>query len=354
MTIDKVVKPEKGKKASKCIKYLKYFLKFSAIIFGILSIGSLWFLSSDNNQNTRDIVNINDSTKSSELVQYCPDAPRYWGLSLYEWIKNGNFRTMDRVFHRLGYISVNGSNGDDWDVFWSEEYPYIHPDVDRSKLYDPLNKPIKLHQRINRFPGINFITAKSFMTSRNRNIKYVLPGFVFPRMINEFKAYLEENPNARFVEKALHNRGVRLVEKHEIVYDESEIFYQHFMEKPFLVDGRFMDFGVYGLISSINPLRLYRYDQEVHLRFCPEPYYPFDAKNLNKYVIANNRLDFTILPDRNTYFNDYGFSFKLSIEEYFREKGHNVTEFWRKIDEAIVQLILNNEQDFVREVRGTF
>ena len=74
-------------------------------------------------------------------------------------------------------------------------------------------------------------------------------------MINEFKEYVKANPEARFVEKAISNRGVRLVEQDDIKYNKSKVFYQHFMEKPFLIDGRFMDFAVYVLISSIDPLR---------------------------------------------------------------------------------------------------
>jgi len=181
-----------------------------------------------------------------------------------------------------------------------------------------------------------------------------LPGFKFPGMIKEFLDYVKVNPKANFVEKALNRGGIRLVDESEIVYDKSDKFYQRFMENPFLVDDRFMDFTVYVLITSINPLRIYRYAEDVHLRFCLEPYYPFDPKNLEKYVVGDKSLDFLELPSMKEYYETYGFSFKNSIEYYMQKKGHNVTELWRKIDETIAQLVINNEQNIKDMTLQTF
>ena len=326
-----------AEKSSKRIKFMQVLVKYSAaILLGVFSFTVVSYFS--------------PKTNPSELVQnqsaQCSDPPKYWGVCLWNWNKNGNLRTMNRVFGRLGYVAVNGSEGDDWDVLWSIEYPNKN-----NEIHKPLySQPLKMHQRVNHFLGINFITAKSFMTTRNRDIKYILPGFSFPKMINEFKEYVKANPEARFVEKSINNRGVRLVEQDDIKYDESKVFYQHFMEKPFLIDGRFMDFAVYVLISSIDPLRVYRFDQEVYARFCPEPYYPFDPNNLKKYVIGNDRELLTELPETKIYYENYGFSYKLALEDYFIKRGHNVTELWRKIDDAITRLVQVNEKNLVSEV----
>ena len=325
-----------GEKPRKLMKFMKTLVTYSAaVLFGLFSI--------------RAVSYFNLNQEFSELAQSvkCPEPPKYWGVCLWEWNKKGNLRTMNRVFDRLGYVTVNATEGDDWDVLWSIEYPY---EPRKSEIFDPLKVPLKKHQRINHFPGFGNITSKAIMTTRNRNIKYILPGFQFPQMIKEFQTYVAANPNAKFVEKNLGNRGIKLVERHEIKFTKTSKFYQRFMEKPFLVDERFMDFGIYVVVSSINPLRIYRFDQEVHLRFCPQPYYPFDKNILDKYVISDNRQDFMQLPETKSYFDNYGYSFKLSMEHYFRKKGHNVTELWRKIDEAIVQLVLNNEKNLMAEV----
>lgn len=298
----------------------------------------LIFFNHNEKINTNKLV-----TNGTTGVQWV-EAPKYWGVCLRNWHPSGNLRTMDRVFDRLGYVPANG---DDWDVLWSIEFPFLNT----SRAFDPVLKQLKQYQRINHFPGSNYITAKSFMTTRNRDIKHILPGFIFPEMINEFKAYVEKNPKARFVEKALDNRGIRLVNKNKIIYDKSKKFYQLFLEKPFLVEGRFMDFSTFVLISSIDPLRIYRFELELLLRFCPEPYYPFNPNKLDKYVVSESRKTFLELPNMKHYHDIYGYSFKLSIEDYFRKKGKNVTELWTKIDKTIVQLVLNNEKNMLQKVR---
>lgn len=295
-------------------------------------------------------INFNQKSNSEHMMMKAKyqDALKYWGVCLWDWNPAGNLRSLDRVFNRLDFISVNATDGDDWDVLWSIEYPYLEK---REEVFDPVFKPLRKHQRVNHFPGFNYITDKSFMTTRNRDIKRILPGFSFPRMIEEFKEYVKANPKARFVEKGLSNRGIRLVEKHEIKYERSNKYYQLFMEKPFLVGGRFMDFSTYLMVSSVNPLRLYRFIPEIHVRFCPKPYYPFDPKDLDKYVISDSRIIFLEHPDLRDYYYKYGYSFKDSMEDYMQKQGHNVTELWRKIDETIVKLVLNNEKNIIYEVR---
>lgn len=325
-------------KSSKRMQFMQVLVTYSAaILFGMFSIRFMSYYNSTNNPS--ELV-------QTQRVQCIDDPPKYWGICIWQWNPFGNLRTMDRVFKRLGYASVNGTSGDDWDVLWSIEYPSKNISVFKPLFIDPL----KPHQRVNHFFGTNYITAKSFMTTRNRDIKYVLPGFSFPNMIEEFKTYVKANPEAKFVQKGLANRGIKLVNQTEIKFGKSNVFYQRFMEKPFLVDGRFMDFAVFVLISSIDPLRVYRYANEVYVRFCPEPYYPFDATKLDQYVISDTREMFLQLPETKSYFDDYGFSFKLSLEDYFQKKGHNVTELWRKIDEAITMLVVNNEKHLVKEV----
>lgn len=335
--IPKIKIPVKSSKSkSKTKKFVKALLTYGGAIIIALSSMKVW-----SNYKSKD--------SSSKLVQnqfgQCPETPRYWGV--WDLNQNGNLQTLNRIFELLGYVSVNASAVDSWDVLWSVDDPYV---PERSKIFDSVYKPLKEHQRVNHFPGFNSITSKLEMATQNRDIKSVLPGFRFPAMTNEFKSYVTANPNARFVEKSIENRGMKLVDIHEIQYDKSNKFYQHFMEKPFLVDDRSMNFEVYVLVSSIDPLRIYRYSHEVHVRLSPEPYYPFDPKNPNKFANSDNHQDFLQLPGTKEYFDKYGYSFKLVIEDYFQEKGHNVTELWKKIDEAITQLLLHNEDNLVSKV----
>lgn len=251
---------------------------------------------------------------------------RFWPYVKKMWNKNDNLRTHKRVAERLGFRAVNGSGDDNWDLLWSIEYPfYEFPD----KM-----KNLKPHQRVNHFPGINYITNKALMSTTNR-FPFVPASFRFPKMRDEFSKFITQNPNTKLVVKSEHNRGVEIVTIDKVDFEKTnEKVYQEFIENPLLIDDRAFDMGVYVLIASINPLRIYRFKSEVLLRFCPEPYYPFDPKNVDKYVIYETQKIVTEMPSLKDQVTKLGYSFKASFEDHLESRGYNVTDLWRKVDDV--------------------
>lgn len=291
----------------------------------------------------------NHQTFDEKLVKTSKDL-KYWGVCENLWNKNGNLRTHNRVFESLGYELVNASNGDDWDVLWTIEYPYNRKE---SKLFAPLfERTLKPHQRVNHFVGIGHIVEKSFLTTTNRDLDFILPSFKLPEMTNELREFSSKNPTKKFVKKNVDNRGVEIVDVSQIHlnFNESSKLYQQFMDKPFLVDGHAFDFGVFVLISSLNPLRVYRYETEVLMRFCPETYHPFDAKNIDKYVIYETHKHFTQMNWFKNYSNIFESSCKVGFEEYLRGQGHDVDLLWTKIDDAIATIVLRNVHEIEAKV----
>jgi tubulin monoglycylase TTLL15 len=149
-------------------------------------------------------------------------------------------------------------------------------------------KPFRIEQKVNHFPGIGVLVGKSYMNDLNSHLKYILPSFELPYDLKKFQEFLDKNPKAKLVEKNIYNRGVHIVAKKDVLnrtHENSEIFYQQFMDKPFLIDGHAFDFGIFVLITSFDPLRVYRFDADVLFRFCREKYHPFDPSNRDKYVV---------------------------------------------------------------------
>lgn len=169
-------------------------------------------------------------------------------------------------------------------------------------------------------------------------------------MIEKFDDYVLANPDAKFVEKNYNNRGVQIVNYGEINYDESLKIYQVFLENPFLIDGHAFDFGIYVLITSVNPLRIYRYSDENFIRFCPEEYHPFDPDDTDKYVVDGDHLSVFEMPSFEELYVNYGYSFKRIFEHIIRERGFNVEDFWKKIDDAITSIIIQNEKKLIEAV----
>lgn len=271
---------------------------------------------------------------------------KYASFCHWNWNPVGNLRTVDNVFHRLGYESVNATAGNDWDIFWTIEYPFSSAFPVAKRIVSTL----KPHQRVNHFPGIGWIAEKKIMCSQNPDVKAVIPGFDFYWQIEQFKEFVKKNPTKRFVEKGEQNRGIKIVPIDQVDYNATKKFYQVFLENPFLVDGHAMDFSLYVLITSIEPLRVYRIDNEVHLRFCNEPYHPFDASNVDKYVVSDSRKTPENMPSLKNYFTVYGATYKSAIENYLQSQGCNLTELWGKIDDAIVHIIRNAEPKILNYV----
>lgn len=320
-------------------KPLKWFFKTSiyslAFVAGILSS----VLIKDESKNFLG--------ETAGLVQY-QDPPNYWLVSTPN--SKGNLSTADTVFDRLGFHSVNATKNDDWDVLWSVENPFNANDGD---LYEKVTKPLQPHQRVNHFPGSNILTDRTKLSTRNREMAQVLPGFDFSqgeKQIKEFKDYVKANPKTDFIEKSKNSREFKIVKSDNIAFENNQNFYQVFMDTPFLIDNHALELSVFVLISSIDPIRIYRFNQDIQVRFCDETYYPFDAKNVSKFVVSETKDLFAETPSLKDYGDRFGFSTVLTFDDFLSYNGYNVGKMWEKIDNSLVRLIVSSEPNIVKEV----
>lgn len=198
------------------------------------------------------------------------------GIKVWTVSKDQNRLSLERnVFDFLEFEEVIASNN--WDILWSVEYPF-HRHKEQIKSLKP-------HQRINHFPGMSQLTIKKNLATKFGSYDFIPKGFSFPSMTDDFREYIETRPDVKFVEKNWNNRGVKLVRNiNEInlktfstAAATKEKFLQAFVERPYLIDNKMFDIGVYVLITSFDPLRVYKFDKEILLRFCSENYYPFNG-----------------------------------------------------------------------------
>ena len=327
--------PKFKKVKNKSSKYKLKWIGLTVVAVVVCAIGISLSLSkptlSSNKPKGCEVQLRNDTLKSWVLVNNMNN----------NWNKNDNARSMKRVFERLGYQQVNGLK-DDWDVLWTVGNPFEGTNLG--------NTVLKKHQRFNHFIGMPLLTTKKNLVTQTKS-KYIPQAFQFPSQIEDFKDFIEEFPKKKFVVKNFDNRGVKIVKEDEIDYNSSTKFVQEFVEDPLLIDDRAFDFGVYVVIASINPLRIYRYKSEVLVRFCPVPYYPFDPKNVDKYVVQESHRTVWEMPSLKKYCDEGGYSFKTSVESHLASRGINVDSLWEQIDDAIVTLIKKKEPDFIRLVK---
>lgn len=168
--------------------------------------------------------------------------------------KNGLLKHVHLVLERSGY--EKSTNTSPWNLLWSHDYPF-------RVLYPHLHK-LKPHQKVNKFPGTGFITNKVDLATTDS--KYIPKAFKLPQNKKEFLDYASKNKDALFLEKHNQHRGVFLKNVTEIDLLSGESFVQEFLQRPYLVDGHKFDIGVYVVLTSVDPLRVYWYKGDVLFR----------------------------------------------------------------------------------------
>lgn len=214
------------------------------------------------------------------------------------------------VLERIGYQRTTIESMQ-WDIMWAHDYPF-------SRL-KPLLNNLKSHQKINHFPGCGYLTNKLSLSITG--LPYQLKAFQLPNDKNKLMEYIIDNPEKVFVEKDNEHRHIYIRNTTELNLTSNSTFVQEYLRNPYLVDGYKFDIGVYVVITSINPLRVYIYQGDVLFRYCPQKYHPFDPKNLNKYVVGDDYLPSWDVPSLRKYFKTFGFSMKDSFDAYVRSTG---------------------------------
>ncbi|XP_045536907.1 probable tubulin polyglutamylase ttll-15 [Papilio machaon] len=288
------------------------------------------------------IPNIKLDNSKISTKEYKTDRRKYCVYSAYNDVenKNGLLKHVHLVLERIGY--EKSSNTTPWSLLWSHDYPF-------RVLYPNLHR-LKPNQMVNHFPGTGFITNKVDLATSNS--KYIPKAFKLPANKNEFLKYASMNKNALFLEKHNQHRGVFLKNVSEIDLSSGESFVQEYVQKPFLVDGHKFDIGVYVVLTSVNPLRVYYYKGDVLFRYCPAKYYPFDPKVLDKYVVGDDYLPTWEVPSLTHPYSALGFTMKEAFDTYVRSKGKDPAIMWDEVEKAISEVFLNKEHHIIEALKN--
>lgn len=169
-------------------------------------------------------------------------------------LESGYLKNVFTVLERLGY--KYDPNVTSWDLLWAHDYPFR---TLRTKLAD-----LEPHQKVNHFPGCGYITNKVDLATSG--LKYIPAAFKLPQDKDKFIEYAAEHKDVQFVQKNNDHRNIRIKKVEEIDLDSNVTFIQEYVDNPLLVSGYKFDIGIYTIIASIDPLRLYIYDGEALLR----------------------------------------------------------------------------------------
>lgn len=283
----------------------------------------------------KEVFNFSNSPQNAcpqnKIASATVRKPTYW---IYGAGGEGQWVHVNKVLQRLGFERVNEQKSATADLLWAHDYPFTKL---RSKMI-----ALKPHQKVNHFPGCGFLTNKVDLCTTT-NYKFIPKAFKLPTDQEAFKNYAEANPNALFVVKHYQHRHIKIKKVQEINLKDNLTFIQEFVENPLLVDGHKFDIGVYTIITSVSPLRVYIYYGDILFRYCPVKYYPFDPNNVDKYIVGDDYKPTWDLPSLSRYYSALGYGMKGSFDAYMRRKGRNPQKIWDQVEEEIRLTILDKE-----------
>ncbi|KAG8182938.1 hypothetical protein JTE90_010567 [Oedothorax gibbosus] len=222
-----------------------------------------------------------------------------------------NEPTLDLVkhlFQRMGY-RIHFHEHMDWDILWSHTYPFYSLAKEMANL--------KTNQKVNHFPGSGFITQKANLATLP--INHIPKSFSLPNNKENFLDFAKKNKDKTWLMKSSSHRGMKLFNGTENI-EISGSFIQEFIKNPLLVSGKKFDIGIYVMLTSIDPLRVYIYSGDVLLRFCKQDYFPFNADSPESYIVGDDYLPIWEVQDLKFYYSELNYTAKESLNAYLHSE----------------------------------
>lgn len=148
----------------------------------------------------------------------------------------------------------------------------------------PLTVASSLAERNNTFdfPGWSPYADKAFLGIALQRYAEITPGrrfpstFVLPEQRAALASYAARETSAVFIAKPKRGsggQGIFVTADAASVAGRDDIVVQRYIANPYLVDGRKGHLRIYGLITTVQPLRAYVYTEGI-VRFAPQRYDP--------------------------------------------------------------------------------
>ena len=240
------------------------------------------------------------------------------------------------------------SNTIDWTIMW-------YCGSIKTQIYQGLTK----YQKVNHFPRSNELTRKDLICE-NMNRMNSLHGdahydFV-PKTFNLPKEHailieeMERDPERWWIVKpaaSSQGKGIYFTKNiNELPYKQNSVV-SHYINNPMLINGYKYDLRIYIAVTSINPLRLYMYEEGL-VRFATAKYKPLGTENFTKYThLTNysvNKKNANFLQNNDASQDNYGSKWSLTaFWKYWKSNGIDDSKIRRRIEDVVIKSVISGE-----------
>jgi len=247
-------------------------------------------------------------------------------------------------------FELNGlklTDKDNWNILWTNNHPKLH-------YYEGLNE----YQKINHLPGGSEITRKDKICANivKQQVKHgkeafdIIPDtYMLPEEFADFyDHYYKLKANGEFnlwivKPNALsRGRGIYLVSEPSEIPVENFCVVSRYVRNPLLINGLKFDIRLYIVVTSVDPLRIYVYNEGL-IRFCTEK---FDlTKKDNKFShLTNysiNKKSEKYVPNKEANEDDTGQKWSVTaLNKYMEKNSIDILQVWTRIYDLIIKTII--------------
>ncbi|XP_059614470.1 tubulin polyglutamylase TTLL6-like [Phlebotomus argentipes] len=283
--------------------------------------------------------NSSGNGRKKRQVKFCASLTRY--------------QAVIRVAKDMGFRLVDTDQA--WNILWAD-----------GPLSPDLVRQIKPSQSVNHFPGMQELSMKRCLARNlNRMARFFPDDYdIFPRtwclplQLNDAQEYSRSRPSTVFILKPDHGsqgRGIRLCRNLRATsMTQEKVICQEYVKNPLLIDGYKFDMRVYVLIISMDPLKVFVYNEGL-ARFATNKYHQPSISNrgdifmhLTNYSLNKNSQNFCSDKESGSKRN-----FTV-LNKILQTSDINVQELWNKIDDVILKTILSAYTTLKHIYRATF
>ena len=269
----------------------------------------------------------------------------------YFKLLGNNCLLVKRLLEDNGFIESR--RNEEWTIAWSSGHIKLND-------YQKLNK----YQRMNHFPRSNELTRKDLLYKNLSKLKELFPGtkfdflpesYILPNEFTFLKDKMDKNPNQFWIVKPVassQGRGIFLTKNINEIPNNYSMIASRYINNPFLINNKKFDLRIYAFVTSILPLRIYRFNEGL-TRFSTNNYNSDKndrCAHLTNYAVNKNNKNY--IQNKQPFDIDYNSSkwTLTSLKQYFEEHDINSELLFGKIDDIIIKTLISCENNLLSAI----
>ena len=250
-----------------------------------------------------------------------------------------------------GFIQCRGN--EEWTIAWSSGHIKLNS-------FEKLHK----YQKMNHFPRSNELTRKDLLYKNLSKLKELFPGtkfdflpesYILPNEYTFLKDKMDKNPNQLWIIKPVassQGRGIFLTKNISEIPNNYSMIASRYINNPFLINRKKFDLRIYAFVTSIKPLRIYRFNEGL-TRFSANNYNSDKndrCAHLTNYAVNKNNKNY--IQNNQPFEIDYNSSkwTLTSLRQYLEEHNIDSNLLFDKIDDIIIKTLISCENNLVSAI----